>query len=362
MSEKVLLFTSDFEPRQGGVARYYGSLRKGWGEKFQVATSVFGPSEIGVYRLSWAWPVWPRWIPLLWLIPKYKFMTGVQLLAAGELLPIGTAMLFSHFAFGWKYFVFVHGLDVQLAQRNIWKRWLARCVLRHASFVVVNSNYTAELAKEAGAEPTTVVVAYPCPTLARAEPDVVNELRKHHRLNGRNIILTVARLVERKGVADVLLALPHVVSKVPNVLYVIVGDGPERITLEAKAREQNLPVLFTGGVTDAELSAWYELCDVFVLTPIVSQVDVEGFGIVYLEAQAAGKAVVGSMAGGVPEAIGEAGVCVKTEVELVRALTDILTQVGLRTSLGEMGRARVARDFTQSKQVEKIKAAVANMC
>ena len=361
MSAKVLLFTSDFEPRQGGVAQYYGSLRKGWGEGFQVATSVVGPSEVGVYRLSWTWPVWPKWIPLLWLIPKYKLMTGAQFLAAGELLPIGTAMLFSHFAFGWKYFVFMHGLDVQLSQRNIWKRWLARSVLRCASFVVANSNYTAELAKEAGAKPSTVVVAYPCPTLARAESGVVNELRERHRLNGRNIILTVARLVERKGVADILAALSHVVSKVPNVLYVIVGDGPERITLEAQARAQNLPVLFTGSVTDTELSAWYELCDVFALTPIVSQVDVEGFGIVYVEAQAAGKAVVGSMVGGVPEAIGEAGVCVKTEVELVHALTDILTQVDLRTSLGEKGKARVANNFTQFKQVEKIKAAVANM-
>lgn len=358
MAIDILLFTADYPPAVGGVANYYSGLAHAWGEGFAVVTSVIGERAAGVRRISWSWPVWPRWLPLLWQIPKYKLLTHCRFLAAGELLPIGTALFLIRMAFGWPYMVFLHGLDVQVTQNSRWRRWLTRQVLGQADWVVVNSNFTKQLATHAGARSTAVVIVYPCPTIVKATKIVMEELRQRYQLTGKLVVLSVARLVPRKNIGMLINAVVEAHKSVPNLQYVVVGDGVERVGLEERATQAGLPVIFTGQVSAEERAAWYELCDVFALTPKSDAIDVEGFGTVFLEAQAAGKPVLGTNVGGVPEAVGEVGVLVTTPVELTSALVKLLSTAELRRQLGEFGRARVMREFTWEVQCQRLRQAL----
>lgn len=345
---RVLLVTFDYPPQAGGVARYYHSLVTALRGSCAVLTDVVGQPEQNVQRQKLTWGAWPRWLPLLWRVPRTARTLNAEVVAAGELLPTGTALWLWRMLGGLPYVVFLHGFDVALSQRSWWKRWLARRILAAARLVVVNSSFTGSLAAAAGALPGRTVVTYPTsrlpqPTLPAAE------LRQRYGLDVAIVLLSVARLVHRKGIDDILAVLPELQSSFPNLAYVVVGDGPERSNLEQLAQKLKVRVQFIGAVPDGELAAWYNLCDVFALTPKEDAVDVEGFGIVYLEAQAAGKPVVATRVGGVPEAVGGAGLLVATSAELIAGLRTLLSDTALRQSLGEQGRAH-AQGFTVERQ------------
>ncbi|MFA6564715.1 MAG: glycosyltransferase family 4 protein [Verrucomicrobiia bacterium] len=145
-------------------------------------------------------------------------------------------------------------------------------------------------------------------------------LLDRYGLRGRKVLLTLGRLSadERyKGVDEVLEILPKLVEKVPNLVYLIVGDGTDRARLEDKARQQGLAghVVFAGRVSEEEKADHYRVADAFVMAGWG-----EGFGIVYLEAMACGIPVVASKLDASREAVrdGELGVLVdpKNPVEL----------------------------------------------
>ncbi len=339
MSEpRVLLVTSDYPPKLGGVAAYYYGLAQAMPSMY-ILTNIPGSSGPRVNQASWNWFGWPRWLPLLWVVPWWRAKTKARFLAAGELLPTGTALLLMRLAFSWPYLVFLHGLDVQLAQRSPWKKFLVRQVLSRAAVVVTNSRFTQELALQAGARESAAVVVYPGTDLIVAPAAAGDGIKQRYGLTGKQVILTVSRLVARKGVANVIGSVRELVRTHPNLAYVVVGDGPERMSLEAQA--QGLPVVFTGNVSDAERNAWYQACDMFALTPIADAIDVEGFGIVYLEAMAAGRPIVATRTGGVPEAVGEAGVLLDNFGQLNETLERLLADESERKRLGSLGRERV---------------------
>jgi phosphatidylinositol alpha-1,6-mannosyltransferase len=166
------------------------------------------------------------------------------------------------------------------------------------------------------------------------------------------ILLTVARLMsaergEYKGVDTVIEAMPEVLAAFPGVRYVIVGDGDDRPRLERLAQQTGVQdrVTFTGAVDAAALRGFYEACEIFVMPSRT-----EGFGIVFLEAMAVGKPVIGGNHGGTPEvwADGTAGFLV--DHGDVRALAGrlklLLGDCELRSRMGAAGRALVAKNFS----------------
>ena len=359
MASHVLLVTQEFPPQLGGAARYYGGLAAALVE-VTVLSSVVGPADERTIRASWSWPVWPRWLPLLWLVPYHAFRSRSRLVAAGQLLPVGAALLAVRLAFGLPYVVFSHGLDLTLARRNRWKRLLTRLVLRQAALVVSNSDFTRGLAVAGGAQPTRTIVVYPSTSLPLAPAGAGSALRQRFGLAGAKVVLTVARLVPRKGVAEAAVALGRLVPEHPTLTYVVVGEGPERDRIAEAARSAGVRLVLPGAASDAELAAWYQAADVFVLLPRFDLVDVEGFGTVYLEAMAAGVPVVGSRVGGVPEAIGQAGVLVADTGELPDALARLLADPKLRARYARLGQQRV-RSFTWQAQGEVLREALANL-
>ncbi|MEM6646975.1 MAG: glycosyltransferase family 4 protein, partial [Bacteroidota bacterium] len=215
-----------------------------------------------------------------------------------------------------RVFVAAHGRELLLSPLPTPPlRWgysaLRQRVLHAADGLFPVSHYTAGLLHNLSAAPARVRVAANGVDSERFAPADASALRDRLGLEERRVLLSMCRLVGRKGVDTVLAALPEIVKRHPDVMYLIGGTGPMEAALRQQVLEAGLDahVRFLGRVPDAELVSYYNLCDVFVMVPRSAPPDVEGFGLVYLEAGACGKPVVGSTAGGIPDAIddGETG-------------------------------------------------------
>ena len=173
-----------------------------------------------------------------------------------------------------------------------------------------------------------------------------------HGLGGKKVILTVGNLVERKGHDMVLKCLPKVLEEVSSAVYLIVGDGKQRQSLTNLVKELDLGehVVFTGRVTDNELLQYYNACDVFIMPSREIDGDIEGFGIVYLEANACSKPVIGGKSGGIYDAVqdGVSGILVDPlDVnEISQALITLLTDDLLAKKLGKQGKKRAMNEFS----------------
>jgi phosphatidylinositol alpha-1,6-mannosyltransferase len=161
---------------------------------------------------------------------------------------------------------------------------------------------------------------------------------------GRPVLLTVARLQARKGHLRLLEALPALVARHPDLLWAVIGEGRLRRELEDRSVAADLEanVLIHGEVDEETLLAAYQQCDVFVLPNVEVDGDFEGFGMVLLEAQACGRAVVAGRSGGTAEAMveDETGLLVDcaSGAALGGALQRLLEAPELRRAMGERGR------------------------
>ncbi|MFG2051512.1 glycosyltransferase family 4 protein [Micromonospora sp. NPDC048935] len=187
-------------------------------------------------------------------------------------------------------------------------------------------------------------------------------VRERHGLTGRPVVVCVSRLVPRKGQDVLLRALPLVRRAVPDVSLLIVGDGPDRVRLEKRANDAGLgdAVVFTGAVESEELPAHYAAGDVFAMpcrTRRAGQ-DIEGLGIVYLEASATGLPVVAGNSGGAPDAVreGETGYVVdgRDVAAVAERLVTILRDSALAKRLGDAGRRWVEAEWHWDRQAARL--------
>ncbi|WP_250030399.1 glycosyltransferase family 4 protein [Paractinoplanes maris] len=189
-----------------------------------------------------------------------------------------------------------------------------------------------------------------------------SEVRARHGLAGRPVIVCVSRLVPRKGQDMLIRALPTIRRRVPGAALLLVSGGPYRKTLARLAREHDVEqdVVFTGSVPWAELPAHYAAGDVYAMPcrTRAAGLDVEGLGIVYLEASATGLPVVGGDSGGAPDAVrqGETGYVVGgTDVEALAArLTELLTDQAKAKAMGAAGRAWVEQEWRWETQAARL--------
>ncbi len=229
-------------------------------------------------------------------------------------------------------------------------------VLAAARLFFAISRYTAENFRKLGIPDDRIALVYTGvdPDRLLATPPDPGRLRKRLGIPpDARVLLTVARLVPRKGHDVVLTALADVVRQVPDVAYIIAGDGPARPALERLVDRLGLRghVVFAGRVPEADLPSLYAACDLFVMVPrpIPGELP-EGFGIVYLEAALFEKPAVASDFGGVPDAVvdGRTGLLVPPgdPKATAHALIDLLTNPGKATAMGRAANARALREFT----------------
>jgi phosphatidylinositol alpha-1,6-mannosyltransferase len=252
------------------------------------------------------------------------------------------------------YCVFTYGLDIntKVGLRGKIKRILG---IRNADKVFCCSSFTKEIIKELGVQPRKIAILHPGISnsfLINSTKSSNRDIKKELGVKKKKIVLTFGRLVERKGIDKTLEAIVLVRQEIPDVVYVIAGDGPYRDTLEELMKKLHLQdnVVFTGYVSEDEKAFYYNAADVFVMpNRELENGDVEGFGIVFLEANIYGKPVIGGRSGGAVDAIvdGKTGLLVNPIdiEEIASAIIRFLSNEGYAKQLGFQGRKRVERDF-----------------
>jgi phosphatidyl-myo-inositol dimannoside synthase len=361
-----VVVTPTFWPSVGGVESYLAELTNAIGSDRAVVIAPLTPStgggaveaapEARVVRIPRIRRV--RFLLALWLTAVTARRDRVGFIA-GMADEHGLAVLLVHLWSREPYVVIAYGQELLPTGfiRRVWRG----AVLRRATHVVAISRYTAGLALVAGARGIPItLVAPPVRLVPDQGPVSEADLRCRHSLGARRVLLSVGRLEPRKGHAAVLRALAEVLRQHPDVVYVVVGDGPEASSLREQVGAAGLAnhVVFTGFVSRDELDAWHRLASLFVLPSKSDEKDAEGFGIVYVEASSAATPVIGGRGGGTADAVrdGCTGLLVDPDddVELLRAVLLVLGDRARARTMGEAGR-RWAMGFTPDEFARSVR-------
>jgi len=323
---RLLMVSYDFPPALGGIQTYAYELAQRLAtpcDDFAVvapeaagAPSVDADLPFEVFRVNASFDSFPlRILPLL-ASTRRRFDATFHT----QWHTAGASVLTRRLGDAPRVFAAAHGRELLFQPFNghavlnkgfdRFRTW----TLRHADAVFPVSTYTASLVRNMGVPPERIEVVHngTDPTLFR--PHDARPLRDALGLNGHKVLMTIGRLVPRKGIDTVLHALPQVAHDVPDVQYLIGGHGPDRPRLEALTQDLGLEerVRFLGNIAPEALPRYYNASDVFVMPSRAEGPSVEGFGIVFLEAGACGKPVVGARSGGIPDAVrdGETGLLI----------------------------------------------------
>ncbi|OGJ86951.1 MAG: hypothetical protein A2350_01170 [Candidatus Raymondbacteria bacterium RifOxyB12_full_50_8] len=315
-----LFVTCDFPPMTGGQSNYFKNL---WladalpGDIFLVPGRCRQHCQV-MPGHSFAYMPVPgsegtlariiRSVAVLFSCLFAYFRMGPLEFHAGQVLAGGISGLVLNKLFKVPYVVYVFGADVLEFREKAWGNRVIRAVLGNCRHIIACSNFTADLVRSAFVPTCPVSVILPGVEDRFFSPDTTKAkaFRETYGLTGKKIVLTVGRLVERKGHESVVRALPLVLKRLPETHYVIAGEGPNHHSLKTIARESGVDdhVTFLGSVSDNDLPAIYALADLFIMLPkLMEHGDIEGFGIVYLEASASGLPVIASRNGGVVDAV-----------------------------------------------------------
>lgn len=222
------------------------------------------------------------------------------------------------------------------------------------------SNYTANILSGLGVDKSKITVVINGTDPEQFYPADATSLKSKLGLENKKILLTITRLVPRKGIDTVIESLKKVEAVIPDIHYLIVGDGEDKYRLEKLATESGLSekVTFTGKIPYSELKSYYNIGDLFVMPSHTQEPDVEGFGIVFLEANACGLPVIGSDSGGIPSAIidGHTGYIIpEGDVHLLAdRIISLFKNPALSSAIGRNGREWVLREANWKAVSEKL--------
>ncbi|MDB5482859.1 MAG: putative glycosyltransferase [Caulobacteraceae bacterium] len=382
----VLLVASNFPPILGGASVVYENLaRRGKGRIIVLTASHsyvdgrelpgwrdydraapyrilrrrllrsqlrYGAALHGWRRLAWLAADVAQRIVTFATVLRFVVGDGVRTVCVGELLAGGWLLYLLRWAPGVRTVAYVHGEE--MTTEHVWDAGHRRAqrALRQANEVVAVSRFSVEVAKglvdPQAAGKLTLILNGVDQQRFRPQPRRTDLMRRYG-LKGCFVFVCVCRLIQKKGVDHTIRAFEQVVAKHPDSRLLIVGKGPFEPELKALVSEVGLAerITFAGEVADAELPAHYALGDVFVMpNRALANGDTEGFGLVFLEANACGVPVIAGRDGGSVEAVehGVNGLIVDGHsVEAVTAAMLRLREDGaLRARLRQGGLARAA--------------------
>ncbi len=357
---KILIATLEFPPFKGGIAVYTKHLAEVLGRDHDVTVVTHHTDHADAQKPGY------RLIsqPLLGRVIRPRWLTGLASLRAlhakerydhiitPHILPLGIIALLLRVP----YTISLHGMDILMAQRNPWTRLLTRCVLRQAHTILVNSEYTRLQIRHHAMYADKTFVAHPCPdSVSAPDETAVTHLRSKYSLHNTFLLLSVNRLVARKGNDMVIRALA--LLKRDNLRYVVLGTGMYLDALKTLAQTLGVAhqVLFVHDADDITRSQWYATSDLFVMPArMEGKYDVEGFGISYLEAAQHSVPAIAGAVGGAPEAVldGITGVLVdpNNPQVLADAIAYLADNPTIRERLGQAARERTRAHFTWDAQ------------
>ncbi len=375
---KSLLIPGDFPPVVSGIATYFNEIWQnfpvdrcfilapkddGWQDfdkssslniiRRKIPTQNSGKAKIlkGILHTFWT----------ILLHIRYRF----NILHCGQVLSSGITGWTLKKLFGIPYIIYVYGSEIYRFGNN---RILLKCIkafLLNAEKIIPNSQFTMQEFIEAGIPEDKFDVITPGVDTDRFYPaEKDTELANKYNLSDKFVLLTVARLDERKGHDYVIKAVADLQNKYPNITYIIVGKGREEQRLRNLAKELNVTekVIFSRYVPDVDLPKFYNLCDLFILLNRQSteneqlKGDYEGFGIVFLEASACGKPVIAGNFGGIYDAVdnNKSGYIIDgTDINtIIATIESIISDPALRKQIGDYGLER-ARYYFDWKIISK---------
>lgn len=354
---KTLVVTNDFPPRLGGVQQYVFNLVRSLPPE---RVAVLAPAEPGADSFDRTLPFEVLRAGTRTLLPTPRLArrvrdlvrsSGAEVVLFGHALPL--ALLGPGLAAaGTPYVVCTHGVEYWTALVPGPAAGLRRATGR-AAHVFAISRFTARAIRAVVPRRVTMSLLPPGVDVERFRPGLSGtEVRARHGFSDRRLIVCVSRLVPRKGQDVLIEALPRLRGPIGDAGLLIVGDGPYRSRMEAAAAR--LPagtVAFAGAVEDAELPAYHSASDVFAM-PCRSRfggLEVEGLGIVFLEAAACGKAAVAGDSGGAPDAVlhEATGLVVdgRRTGPVADALAGLLSDPQRAAAMGNAARSRAERRF-----------------
>jgi phosphatidylinositol alpha-1,6-mannosyltransferase len=369
---EILFITWNFPPRRGGMEQLLGSLCDELSKNHKLfiitayadhscppKTGIFRPSRPGLVAF-FAYALWKGAL----LLRSHR---DIQVVFGGSILVTPLVCILARI-FRRKALIQAHGLDLlypSFFYQMLIVRWLRFC-----DHIIANSRYTAVLAKGKGAVEESITIIHPGVYWRRfAMPIAMDALKFERGLQGKRIILFVGRLARRKGVKEFIgKSLGRIIRELPDVRFLIVGDNPKdslthrddvrsEIDQAISACHLEEHVQWLGALSDEDLIKVYNLCDVVVLPILQMKDDVEGFGIVALEAAAAGKPVVATSVGGVPDAVedGKSGIVVASgDYEIMsQSIVNLLARNEIKSSLGEYAQRRVRERFCWSSTITR---------
>ena len=359
---KTLLLTHEYYPFSGGVARYCYNLFKFLPKDkyLEVCDNPVVKSKDNIIHLKLQYKfIKPSWLFSLFQLSRIIRQEKVEQIFTPNILPLGSiAYLFFKFL-KIPYVISLHGLDINNALKN--KPRITKLILKSAKAIVCNTKYTASRLAGLGLEEKTVVIYPSLTNLPEPGQSDVDLKGQYHIQSDEKVLLTVARLTHRKGHDLVLKSLANLRNL--KFKYLIVGLGPEMDNLKKLVQEKKLEdrVVFCGEVADSMLVSFYKLADIFVMPHRQLANDVEGLGMVFLEAASFSLPIIAGISGGVSEIFTDQRniIFIKNDsvAELELALTSLLNNDKLALNLGQEA-SLVVKNFPsaseQSQELTKI--------
>jgi len=259
--------------------------------------------------------------------------------------------------------IYAHGEELTGWGRG--RKFETSCfILRRADAILSNSDFTRDtLVSLMGVEAGRVAVVYPTVDEERFRPGLpADDLRSSLGVRpGQHLVLSVGRLMRRKGFDNVIRALPMLRARGIDAHYAVIGIGEDREHLSDLAQQHGVAdrVHLLGHVSYEDLPRWYCASDLFAMPNRDIGGDTEGFGLVFLEAAAAGRPAVSGIAGGTGSAIvdGVTGLRVDGEQPqaIAEALARLLSNPDEAEQMGRSARKRVLENFTHQRRVDQLR-------
>ena len=346
--KKTLLLTENFPPKEGGSGRWFWELYSRLPNDKVLIVANDTPEgrefdkthELDIVRIeleSTEWGLastkglgfyWETIRKVLKLIKEHD----IEEVHCGRVIPEGVIARALKLLAGARYNCFVHGEDVETAATSREHSLLVKNVCKNASMLICNSENTANIVRKLGFDSgSKCEVLHPGVDTSRFEvaaPDT--SFRQKMGWSGKRVLLTVGRLQRRKGQDFLIKSMPALLKEFPDLFYAVVGRGEcydELISL-VDQHELHDNVCVYPDMDDEALIKCYQQCDIFILPNRTIDNDIEGFGMVLVEAQVCGKPVIAGDSGGTRETmnIGKTGHiidCSSTE-NLLNGLSPIL--------------------------------------
>lgn len=367
-----LLVTNDFPPKIGGIQSYLWELwRRLPAEDVTVLTTPYRDAD--AWDRAQGFRVERTREPVLLPNPvlrrhirRLAAEVGAGLVVLDPALPLGALGP----GLGLPYAVVLHGAEVTVPGRLPVTRPLLRRVVEGAALVIAAGGYPeAEARRVAGAATPPVVQVPPGVDVERFVPAAAIEraaARARLGLAGRGpLVLSVSRLVPRKGMDTLVRAAATLRATHPDLTVAIAGSGRDRARLEQMIKRSEAPVQLLGRVPDPDLPDLYACADVFALCCRTrwAGLEQEGFGIVFLEAAAAGVPSVAGDSGGAAEAVadGETGIVVGDPDDVgavAAAIARLVDTPDLARKWGQAARRRAEEQFSYDGLAARLGAAL----